>query len=344
MNLITLGKELHHACLRYRIEPVRAALRMEGHWFSVQTMPKTPWGRWSLYHELKRVSTVIVQRRLLSPWEVPLLRRASKQLIFDFDDAFFQRNSLHHQPESPRRQARFKAMVQAADQVFAGNAWLAEYASQFTSHSKIKIMPTCVDVSRYPLAQHERNGLGIRLAWIGSSSTLKVFAQQRSLWAAIQQAFPSLEFHLICDRFPKWPEVKIIPHSWSMETEASLLASCDIGIAWMPDDSWNRGKCGLKVLQYQAAGLPVITTPVGVHRSMVEPEQHGYWATTAEEWIAAIEKLTHQPRLRQLMGQRGRQQVEQQYSTTQLINRWKVALQLEKPETLQNNSTNRNAA
>lgn len=345
MNLITLGKDLHHACLRYRIEPVRAALRTEGHWFSVQPMPQTPWGRWALYQELKRASTVIVQRRLLHPWEVPLLRRASKQLIFDFDDAFFQRNSLHHQPESPRRLARFKAMVQAADLVFAGNPWLAEFASQFTQTEKITTMPTCVDVSRYPLAHHQRSGNGVRLVWIGSHSTLKVFAQQRPLWAAIQQALPGIEFHLICDRFPKWNDVNIVPQKWSQESEAAMLASCDIGIAWMPDDSWSRGKCGLKVLQYQAAGLPVITTPVGVHRTMVQPEQHGYWATTTEQWITAISTLSSQPKLRQQMGQRGRQQVEQQYSTTQLIHRWKVALQLEKPEVLHSTTLHdRNAA
>jgi glycosyltransferase involved in cell wall biosynthesis len=101
----------------------------------------------------------------------------------------------------------------------------------------------------------------------------------------------------------------------------------------------------LKVLQYQAAGLPVISTPVGVHRTMVQPELHGYWATTADEWITAIDKLSSQPNLRQQMGQKGRQLVEQQYSTTQLIHRWKVALQLEKADALLSTTLqNRDAA
>ena len=34
-------------------------------------------------------------------------------------------------------------------------------------------------------------------------------------------------------------------------------------MSWLPDDLWSRGKCGLKVLQYQAAGLPVVANPVG---------------------------------------------------------------------------------
>jgi len=97
----------------------------------------------------------------------------------------------------------------------------------------------------------------------------------------------------------------------------------------MPDDNWSQGKCGLKVLQYQAAGLPVVTNPIGVNRDLVIPEQNGYWANSKEDWIAAIRTLMQDAALRRQMGQQGRQQVEATYSTNQLIQRWKTALQLD---------------
>lgn len=329
MKLIALGKDAQHVCLRYRIDPVRTALRNDGHWFGVQAMPGTPWGRLALYRELRHAHVVIVQRRLLSTWEVPILRRVSKHLIFDFDDALFQKNSYQTQSKAPRRLARFKAMVQAADQVFAGNAYLAEYASQFTTANKIVLMPTCVDVDRYPLAAHSRQGAGVRLVWIGSSSTLRGLEQRADLWNSLGRALPGLELHIICDRFPNWPDIKVVPVPWSAATEVQHLSQCDIGLAWMPDDNWSQGKCGLKVLQYQAAGLPVVTNPIGVNRDLVIPEQNGYWANSKEDWIAAIRTLMHDAALRRQMGQQGRQQVEATYSTDQLLQRWKTALQLD---------------
>ncbi len=339
MKLIALGRDTDHVCLRYRINPVRAALRNEGHWFSTQKMPRTPWGRLALYRELRHAHVVIVQRKLLSTWEVPILRRVSKHLIFDFDDALFQKNSYQKQRRSSRRLGRFKAIVQAADQVFAGNTYLAEVAGQFTSPDKIVVMPTCVDADRYPIAVHQRQGAGVRLVWIGSSSTLRGLEQRADLWNRVGQALPGLEMHIICDRFPQWSGMKVVPITWSEATETSYLARCDIGLAWMPDDDWSQGKCGLKVLQYQAAGLPVVTNPIGVHREMVQPDVNGYWAHSVEDWITAIKRLMDDAALRRTMGQYGKQQVESTFSTRQLVERWKSSLRLGQAA-----NTNRTAA
>ena len=83
--------------------------------------------------------------------------------------------------------------------------------------------------------------------------------------------------------------VQFVP--WSKRTEADELANSDAGVSWIPDGLWSRGKCGLKVLQYGAAGLPVVTNPVGVHREMIVPGITGYLASTAEEWVEAVKTL-----------------------------------------------------
>ena len=76
--------------------------------------------------------------------------------------------------------------------------------------------------------------------------------------------------------------MKVVFRPWSRETETAELAEGDIGIAYMPDDSWSLGKCGLKVLQYMAAGLPVVANPVGVHREMIVHGETGFLADTPE--------------------------------------------------------------
>jgi glycosyltransferase involved in cell wall biosynthesis len=84
----------------------------------------------------------------------------------------------------------------------------------------------------------------------------------------------------------------------------------------VPDDPWSRGKCGLKVLQYQAAGLPVVANPVGVQADMVRDEKTGYLVETTENWVAAVRRLAADPTLRRRLGTAGRAQVESTYNVT----------------------------
>ena len=80
----------------------------------------------------------------------------------------------------------------------------------------------------------------------------------------------------------------MVPVAWNEQTEAREIAAGHIGVSWIPDDLWSRGKCGLKILQYQAAGLPVVANPVGSHCEMIRDGETGFLATTPDEWVAAI--------------------------------------------------------
>ena len=147
------------------------------------------------------------------------------------------------------------------------------------------MIPTCVDPLLYPVARGEGPA---ELVWIGSSSTLQGLEQSRPIWQRVAETIPGLKLRMICDRFPESFPLAIIPVAWDEQNEAREIARAQIGISWIPDDQWSRGKCGLKVLQYQAAGLPVVANPVGAHREMIQDGQTGYLATTAGEWTDAL--------------------------------------------------------
>ena len=127
---------------------------------------------------------------------------------------------------------------------------------------------------------------------------------------------------LIANRFPKFGRLPVEPRPWAEDTEAEEIASADIGISWIPDDDWSRGKCGLKVLQYMAAGLPVVANPVGLHATLIRHGETGFLARTAEEWVSAIRRLSDDPDLRRKMGTAGRWQVESEYSVEAGARRW----------------------
>jgi hypothetical protein len=82
----------------------------------------------------------------------------------------------------------------------------------------------------------------------------------------------------------------------------------------LPNTPWTRGKCGFKIIQYMACGLPVIASPVGVNSDIVIHGVTGFLAETPDEWLQAMKHLYHNPELRATMGAQGRKRMQSNYS------------------------------
>jgi glycosyltransferase involved in cell wall biosynthesis len=326
VHLIALVESPEHVCCRYRLAAFRPALEQAGHTLELNPWPPSATAHLFWPSSVRQADAVIVQRRLLPRWQLFLLRRAALRLIFDFDDAVFVRDSYSFRgPHSSRRQRRFVSLVRSADAVVAGNAFLRDEAARWTDADHIHIVPTCVEPAAYPLAQHQQRS-HVDLVWIGSSSTLQGLEAIRPLLEDVGRRHPRARLKLVCDRFLDLRQLPVVACSWSEDGEATDLAAADIGISWVPDDVWSRGKCGLKVLQYMAAGLPVIANPVGVQATLVRHGENGFLAETADEWQEAIGRLAHDPTLRRRMGEAGRRRVEAEYSVAAGAARWLTLL------------------
>jgi glycosyltransferase involved in cell wall biosynthesis len=257
---------------------------------------------------------VVIQRRLFSAAKAWLVRRAARVLLFDFDDAVYDRDSNSPRGATdPVRRSRFRRIVRLADACLAGSDHLCREAGAAGGGS-VHLMPTCVDPGRYPIAAHHRPPGAVELVWIGSPSTAPSLADaQRHLQAAAAAA-ADVRLHVICDGLPRNVGMPARHSAWSGLTEADALARADIGVAWLPEHPWSAGKCGLKVLQYMAAGLPVVANAVGIHRELVEPGVTGFLANDPREWRAAVRALAESPALRRRMGAAARAQVERDWS------------------------------
>lgn len=314
MHVVAVVESEGHVCCRYRIAAFRPHLEAAGHRLSIRSLTGGWWHRLRVLGSLGDADAVILQRKLLSWAEFKLLRRTARRLIFDFDDALWLRDSYSGKGfDSPKRRRRFLRTAAGCDVVAAGNRHLAN-AVPVRSGGAVAVIPTCVDPTRYPLADHTRTGAGTRLVWLGTSSTLQGLERHRDLMDALGEAVPGIRLKVICDRFPTFDKLPVDAVPWRADTEAAELADADIGIGWVPDDPWSRGKCGLKLLQYHAAGLAVVANPVGVQREIVRPHQTGYAARTVAGWVEAIRALAADPVLRLHFGRAGRRQAESAYS------------------------------
>ncbi len=239
------------------------------------------------------------------------LRRARIPYAVDYDDATFHTYDLHRSPLVRRALGRkLVPLLSGAHLITAGNGYLAAYAKRMGARD-VHLVPTVVDVGRYRLSQAQEPD-EFRVGWIGSPSTAVLLSLVREPLERLARDFP---LRLVTIGAGQLPQINVPTeeHSWSEETEASLLASIQVGIMPLQDEPWQRGKCGYKLIQYMACGKPLVASPVGVNAEIVTP-QVGYLAKDAQQWYEALRRLADDDAHRVRLGRAGRLIVEDKYS------------------------------
>lgn len=264
---------------------------------------------------------VIFIHRELTPLGPPvfewlLANVCRKRIIYDFDDAIW----MADQTKEPTwwRWLKWRKKVSQictwSWRVSAGNDYLASFASQYCQ--QVHLLPTVVDTFTHtpPTSKYQLPTTNIpTIGWTGSHSTLFYLNEVLPVLQDLEQHF-EFRFVVIANRNPQLPlrHFEFIP--WKKETEIEDLSTLDIGIMPLLDDEWAKGKCGFKLIQYMALGLPVVASPVGVNSQLVKEGEHGFLVKTATDWKVALERLLVSADLRKQMGAAGRKRIEQGFS------------------------------
>jgi len=315
-RVLVIANNPNQASFRLRIEALVQPLSARGVALEVQFRPRARAARRKLLASAAGYDATILQRKLLDPPDARLLAQSAKRVLFDVDDAV-----MYDHPGAgwlARRRAwrRFLATARNVDHVVAGNEHLAQ---MFRRHgASASVLPTVVDVDRYPVKAHGPAPT-VTLAWIGSQSTLPYLAQ---IMPALSKA-GRMRLLVVADAtLPSVAgvEVELVP--WSIQAESTALARADIGIAPTPLDRWTAGKCGFKIVQYMAAGLPTIASPVGANSELVVENETGLLPRRAEDWPAAVAKLAQDADLRARMGAAARARAVNEYSLQRAVDFW----------------------
>lgn len=239
----------------------------------------------------------------------------------DFDDAIFHNYDLHSSPVVRRFfSKRIDHLMGGARLVLAGNNYLAQRARE-AGAPMVEIVPTLIDLDRYSvkIASDDKVDLP-RIVWIGSPSTARYLELIHKPLEELSRQF-NFKLRVIgADGFAlQGVNMEYVP--WTEATEAASIQSCDIGVMPLLDSPWERGKCGYKLIQYMACGLPVVASPVGVNCEIVSDGENGYLAGSDGAWVDALETLLRDAMLRQQMGAAGRRRVEADYCIQQVAPR-----------------------
>jgi len=259
-----------------------------------------------LHRELWPLRGLIHERALL---------RKNPHWVFDLDDAVY----LPNVSEENRRLAALKApgksrwVLAHARAVAAGNRSLLDWAnSGLSPGAKAFLVPTSIDIERWHPGSAPHEG-PLTLGWIGTHTTVSYLHQLEPVFAALKARHPELRLRTIGARFdlPGW-DVESVP--WSLAGEVEALHGIDIGLSPLPDTDWARGKCGLKLLQYMAVGLPAVASRVGAHNEIAEGGEGALLADSVDEWVEGISRLVRDPDARAALGASGRKRVVERYS------------------------------
>jgi glycosyltransferase involved in cell wall biosynthesis len=320
---------------RYRIEQYRAALAARGielqtqplfgdAWFAILEQPPLLRELSKAPYSLARLAARVAQARAAArgghdlllieqqlfpylPWSLERPLWPSKTpVLLEFDDAIWLTRG---------HEAKLAAECARASLVLVGNDFLREWAARHARRTTV--IPTTIDMERYPFTPPPAAaGRPLRVGWIGLRYNLEYLAALAGPLRRLKLAGQEVELRVISSgapRGPEWQGLRVVHRPWSEAGELAEIQACDLGVMPLPDDDWARGKCGLKLLQFMAAGRPVVASPVGVNARIVKDGENGLLAADGEGWLSALRRLT-EPEFRSRLGAAGRSTVERDYS------------------------------
>jgi glycosyltransferase involved in cell wall biosynthesis len=297
---------------RYRVFQFASTLQAAGYALHARNSPfggyppRTRWVRplWAAASLLWRTAQVLesrregitfFQRELLSTFAT-VEWMSGRPRILDVDDAIWLNG----------RGAKTDAVAARADVIICGNEFLAEHYRRLCED--VVILPTAVDVAAYPCSHHDARETCV-IGWSGTSGGFKYIQQIETALATVLQLRPATRLRVMADRpptLPLLPPGRVDYVKWSPDGETREIAAFDIGIMPLADTEWERGKCSYKMLQYMAAGLPVVVSPVGMNVDVLSAGQLGVGARTTDEWVDALLMLIDARDRRAAMGAAGR--------------------------------------
>lgn len=283
---------------------------------------------WQVLFLAPRYDAVWISREM-APLGPPVLERLllarCRKVILDIDDALHISDRKSHSfiPSILRDRGKFSRMAARYTAVVCGNKYLADF---YRVHSAaVQIIPTVVEIDRYEGLERIPAEI-VRIGWIGTPlnghhlealyTPLAALARERDFELVIVGLNKPVQWDL--------PRVRYI--DWQLADEFGYFAQFDIGIMPLTDSPFARGKCAFKIIQYLAAGLPVVASPVGANCEVVEHGRNGYLAATQDDWHSLLRQLVDEPEMRRRMGEYGRDVVQRFYSVEAVWPRYAALL------------------
>lgn len=269
--------------------------------------------------QIKKFDAVFLQRDMvihLYPFLEKCARIFNNNIIFDFDDA------IHLIPSNKKPnllldllwdKKKIEKIIKLSKHVIVGNPILEKYARNFNNN--VTIVPTSVDLNLYKVNKTRTvsKDRAVKIGWIGSQGTFSYLKNIIPVFMELNKKY-NICINVIGAWGPEYKGLAIKYQEWNLDTELNDLYELDIGVMPLSNDEWSKGKSATKLLQYLAAGIPAVCSPVGVNSEIIKDGLNGFLADTQEEWGRKISLLIENNSLFNRVSSNARSSIERFYS------------------------------
>ena len=247
--------------------------------------------------QLQRGSFIYIEYELLPyfpAWFEAYLNWRRFDYVVDYDDAIF-----HNYDGNKKNIIKFlfrnkiPQVIKRASKVITGSEYLTRFAH--TYNKNVFEIPTSVDFNKYQTVAPAPKSNIFTIGWIGTPSSGKNVLE---ILPAIQRFLSQYTSQLVLIGFDKtlshlFNGLNVVIKDWNSDTEISLIKTFDVGIMPLSDTPFNRGKCGFKLIQYMACGIPTIFSPL-VANVNINRNNLNLAAEIRDDWFKCLVQVYEQ--------------------------------------------------
>src|SRR5687767_3948369 len=257
------------------------------------------------WHSVASYDAVLLQKSLLPIGKLRRLRRLSRRLVYDIDDAIWHpQGKSHFFLTNLRQNLRLKTIVSSADLCLTANGIIARHLQKWTR--RVAVLPMALDEHTWTPGEAGAVNNRLRVGWSGSPVNLRYIETIEPALVEVQARFPEAEFAIFSGQPPKFQRLKFVHVPFMPGCEPESIRTFDIGLLPLPNDPFAAGKSPIKGLQYMASGAAVVFSPVGAAAEMFVEGETGLFARDTQGWVRALSRLAEDAALRRKLSENGR--------------------------------------
>ncbi|TAM34228.1 glycosyltransferase [bacterium] len=250
------------------------------------------------------------------------------KIVLDLDDWEMRENPKYYLGFYPSSKAHYFTRAIARRSLFCIGAsrFLQGFLRQFNKN--IFYIPSGVDTGVFKPAVKTSAPDKIVISWLGTFHRKEYIENIKfaaGCFSSLRKKYPHIYFeitgdgiyeHDLKDMVSLNNDDHITLRDWISPHEVpAYLSGIHIGILPVVGDTkFNRAKSPTKLFEYMSMGLPTVSTAIGEAENIIKDRENGFLAETREEFIEKIGMLIENAGLRQDIGKKARQTVEEDYS------------------------------
>lgn len=251
----------------------------------------------------------------VTPLGFPIFERLvcalAKKVVYDIDDMIYLNNTSSRWIDKIKGRNKPIVLMKKSNHVIVCSPFLADFVKQYNSNVTT-ILATYNTEQALPLKKHTEK-TPVVIGWTGTHSTLKYLKIVEPVLEKISK-IRAIKFLVICNSTYQNDKFDVETINWTAEHEFEDLRKIDIGLYPLEKEQWVLGKSGNKALAYMNLGIPCVATNFGTNKIVIQHKENSFLADDENDWTNYLLLLIDDVELRQQIGIKARQSVEENYS------------------------------